>query len=130
MFALDANTLIYALKGLGRVQERMEDLDPGDLAIPAVVAYEIEVGTLCSNRPDARRRDVQRLFKALKILPFDARAAEQAARVRHRLERNGEKIGPLDTLIAGTALAFGATLVTRNTREFSRVQGLHIEDWF
>ena len=108
----------------------MERLDPGDLAIPAVVAYEIEVGTLSSGKPESRRRDVQRLFKALMILPFDAHAAEQAARLRYRLERTGEKIGAMDTLMAGIALAFGATLVTRNTREFSKVHGLRTEDWF
>ena len=130
MFALDSNTLIYALKGMGRVRDQIERLDPGDLAVPAVVAYEIEFGTLNSRKPEARRRDLQKLLRTLKVLPFDSRAGEMAARLRYQLERAGEKIGPLDTLIAGTALAHGATLVTRNVREFSRVQGLRIEDWF
>ena len=53
-----------------------------------------------------------------------------AARVRAALEESGEAIGPLDTLIAGTALAARATLVTHNTREFRRVPGLRIEDWY
>jgi tRNA(fMet)-specific endonuclease VapC len=50
--------------------------------------------------------------------------------VRFDLERIGAKIGPLDTLIAGTALAHGATLVTHNTEEFSRISGLRLEDWY
>ena len=53
-----------------------------------------------------------------------------AARLRFELEKQGRQIGPLDTLIAGTVLASGATLVTHNVKEFSRVAGLRIEDWF
>lgn len=49
--------------------------------------------------------------------------------MRERLEAKGAGIGPLDTLIAAHALALGAVLVTHNTREFRRVEGLRIEDW-
>jgi len=69
------------------------------------------------------------LLGSMEILPFDEEAAEHAARIRHHLEKAGKKIGPLDTLIAGTALAHRAVLVTNNTREFSRIPELEIEDW-
>ena len=70
------------------------------------------------------------MFGVLTILPFDLQATERAARLRLQLEAMGEKIGPLDTLIAGTALAHDAILVTHNFNEFSRVPGLQVEDWF
>lgn len=130
MFALDANTIIHALKGLGRVKRAIEERYPSDLAIPSIVACELEFGTLRSRNPAARRRELDRLLSVLTVLPFDGPAADRAARLRFDLERAGSKIGPLDTLIAGTALAHGATLVTHNTREFSRVPGLQLEDWF
>jgi len=63
-------------------------------------------------------------------VPFDSAAAEAAARIRVELETHGSSIGPLDLLIAGTALSRGdATLVTNNIQEFSRVPGLHVVDW-
>lgn len=65
----------------------------------------------------------------MEILPFDAGASRRAAEIRHALEKRGEGIGPLDTLIAATALANNATLITRNGREFARVQGLKLLDW-
>ena len=49
--------------------------------------------------------------------------------MRAALARSGKPIGPLDTLIAGHALALDAILVTHNTREFDRVEGLRVEDW-
>lgn len=130
MFALDTNALIHALKGTGRVRQRIEKIHPSDLGVPAVVAYELEVGTLGSREPAARRRDLHRLLSVLTVLPFDGKAADRAARVHFDLQKSGARIGPLDTLIAGTVLAYGATLISHNAREFSRVPGLQVEDWY
>lgn len=62
-------------------------------------------------------------------LDFNARAAEEAGKIRAELEKKGTPIGPLDVLIAGHAKAEELTLVTNNTREFVRVENLELEDW-
>ena len=62
-------------------------------------------------------------------VPFDHAAARQAARIRVELETQGLVIGPLDLLIAGTAISRDAVLVTNNIREFSRLKGLRLSDW-
>jgi tRNA(fMet)-specific endonuclease VapC len=62
-------------------------------------------------------------------LPFDDRAAEEYGKTRAHLSSMGTLIGPNDLIIAATALAHGCTLVSHNTREFSRVPGLLLEDW-
>ena len=69
-------------------------------------------------------------FAVWRKTPFDERSAGRAAKIRYDLERSGIAIGPTDVLIAGTALAHGARLVTHNITEFGRVPGLEIEDWF
>ena len=130
LFALDTNTLIHALKGAGRVRQRLTALDPGQIAVPAVVAYEVEYGTLKAANPELRRRELNRLFKVIEVLPFNREAADRAATIRLALEVRGKSIGALDLLIAGTVLAFGCTLVTHNTAVFRRVPGLLVEDWF
>jgi tRNA(fMet)-specific endonuclease VapC len=130
MYALDTNSVIYLFKGMGQVAERLLAVAPGDVAIPAIVHYEIEVGLAKSAAPEKRRRQFQEILRWVPILPFDDRVAPVAARIRAELESRGEPIGPLDTLIAGTALTHGAILVTRNTREFGRIPGLRLEDWY
>lgn len=130
LLALDSNTLIHALKGLGRVRERMAQTDPTRIAVPAVAVYEIEYGTLRSANPDARRRELHRVLSVMEVMAFDLAAAERTARLRLELERQGRTIGPHDLMIAGTVLAYGCTLVTHNSEEFSRVPGLVTEDWF
>ncbi|HSL81928.1 MAG TPA: PIN domain-containing protein [Thermoanaerobaculia bacterium] len=64
------------------------------------------------------------------LLPFGAAEARAAARIRAGLEAQGRTIGPYDILIAATALARGEVLVTHNTEELGRVEGLRLEDWF
>jgi tRNA(fMet)-specific endonuclease VapC len=85
---------------------------------------------LRSKNPGRRREQLDTLLDTVAVLPFGPAEARAAALIRAELERSGEEIGPLDTLIAATALASGATLVTHNTREFRRVRGLRTEDWY
>jgi tRNA(fMet)-specific endonuclease VapC len=130
MFALDTNTVIYFFKGDGRVQQRLLATAPSDVAIPAVVVYELEAGIVQSTQPAKRRAQLDELLEIVTVLPLDREAAAAAAEIEATLRGAGKPIGPMDTLIAGTAFASHATLVTRNTREFRRVRGLALEDWY
>ena len=130
MYVLDTNTLVYFFRGEGRVAERLLATPPADICIPAVVVYELETGLAKSTDPAKRRSQLDRLLRHMVVLPFGVEEARAAATLRARLEREGAPIGPMDTLIAGTALASGGTLVTRNLREFGRVPGLAVEDWY
>jgi tRNA(fMet)-specific endonuclease VapC len=130
MYALDTNTLIYFCKGLGQVAARLLATPPSEIVIPSIVVFELEVGIQKSTSPATRRQQLDELKIVVAVAPFDEAAARAAARVRADLESVGMPIGPFDTLIAGTALARGATLVTHNADEFGRVEGLRVEDWF
>ena len=130
MYVLDTNTLIYFFRGQGTVAERLLATSPTEVAIPAISAYELEVGIAKSIQPAKRRRQFDELLRMVTVLPFDRATAAAAARVRAMLEKAGQPIAPLDTLIAGTALAHRATLVTHNTREFRRVSKLALIDWY
>ncbi|MGA3237410.1 MAG: PIN domain-containing protein [Bryobacteraceae bacterium] len=127
MILLDTNTIIYYLKGVETVVARLHAASRHEVAIPSLTVYEIEYG----NRKTASRRRaiVSALLAALTQVPFDFEAAQEAARIRIDLEARGLVIGPIDLLIAGTAVSRGAVLATSNTREFSRVKHLRLIDW-
>ena len=129
MFVLDTNTVLDYFKGKGRVAERLLAIAPREIALPAITVYEVWVGVLGSQNPKRRREQFEAFLSVVEILPFDAEASRRAAELRNKLERAGEAIGPLDTLIAATALANGGVLVTRNVREFTRVPGLKFVNW-
>lgn len=130
MYLLDTNTVIHFFKGQGRVADHLLALPPAEVALPSIVVYELSVGILKSGNLERRRKDLQELVAVSAVLPFGPQEAAVAAQIRHDLEHAGMTIGPYDILIAGAALSRGATLVSHNTREFSRVQGLSIEDWY
>ena len=130
MFVLDTNTLIDFFRGNGRVSERLLATSPAEIALPAVVVYELDSGIARSSDPLKRRTQLDRLLQVVAVLPFGVEEAKAAASLRARLELEGTPIGPMDTMIAGTALANRGVLVTRNVEEFGRVAGLAVEDWY
>ena len=130
MFVLDTNTLIYFFKGMGHVPTKLLQTPPREIGIPSVVVFELEVGIAKSTSPEKRTRQLAEFLSVVDILPFGADAAKLAVEIRVALEKQGEPIGPYDVLIAATALANKATLVTHNTKEFSRIEHLIIEDWY
>jgi tRNA(fMet)-specific endonuclease VapC len=130
MYLLDSNTLIYSFKGQGRVREKLMAHSAKDVFLCTPVIWEILSGTLKSERPQGQLDSLRLLQQRYAMLDFDAQAMREAASVRATLELAGQPIGTVDTLIAGIALANKLTLVTHNTREFNRVPGLSIDDWY
>jgi tRNA(fMet)-specific endonuclease VapC len=99
------------------------------LAISTVTLGELLYGAARSNRPADHRAAVDGFANRLTVLPFDAAAAAQFARIRADLAARGQQIGGYDLMIAAAARSRGLTLVTHNRREFDRVAGLAVVDW-
>lgn len=130
MYLLDTNSIIYFFKGLGNISDNLFKHSPKDIYVPSVVIYELEVGIAKSISPQKRKKQLDKLLLAINIIDFSSKEAKISAEIRASLESKGIPIGPLDTLIAGCAKANNLTLVTHNTKEFNRVDGLSVADWF
>ena len=130
MFLLDTNTLIYFFKGQGRVAEHLLAQPRTSLLLSSIVLYELETGIAKSTDSSRRRQQLNTLADAMTVVPFGRPEAIVAASLRATLEKAGTPIGPEDLLIAATAISQRATLVTHGTREFSRIDGLALTDWF
>ncbi len=130
MYALDTCICVDLMRGrLPNVHRLMRQLDPKQFAIPAIVLAELEFGINKSQHPQRTRHMTELFLAPFSILPFDERCARAYGSLRDALRKEGMLIGPNDMLIAATAIASQATLITRNVREFSRVPGLAVEDW-
>lgn len=128
-YLLDTNTCIAVMRSHPVAVQRMAAVAPGDCAISTITAYELYTGVEKCAKPAQERGKVELLLTTVWEMPFDPDAARESARVRALLESQGQAIGPYDTLLAGQALARSLILVTANTREFSRVPGLALENW-
>jgi tRNA(fMet)-specific endonuclease VapC len=129
-YVLDTNTLIYFFKGIGNVADHLLSTPPDDIGIPAIVVFELAAGIRKSNFPQKRTAQLKEFLDIVRVIPFSLEEAQAAARIRVELEKKGLSIGPYDVLIAATALAADATLITRNIKEFQRIDPLRIQDWF
>jgi len=109
------------------VQAQQQDTD---IHLCTPVLWELLTGAHKSEHPATQLSKLAAVQQRFRVHAFDEASVGQAAHARAQLERQGTPIGNIDTLIAGIALAHQLTLVTRNTREFARVEGLQVENWF
>jgi tRNA(fMet)-specific endonuclease VapC len=127
---LDTDTCIAMIKRQpASILGRLSGKSIGQVSISSITLGELAFGASKSIRSQQSKAALGEFLLALEVAAFDEGAALQYGDVRAVLERAGTPIGPLDTLIAAHALATDAILVSHNTREFARVQGLRCEDW-
>jgi tRNA(fMet)-specific endonuclease VapC len=132
IYMLDTNICSFIVRErppvvVDRLQRAVELQN--NVAISVITYYEM-LGAIGRNASPRHARLIEAFVARLSaILPWDRVAAEEAMRVRRDLSAKGTPIGGNDAMIAGHALAAGCVLVTNNIREFSRVAGLHVEDW-
>jgi tRNA(fMet)-specific endonuclease VapC len=129
-YLLDTNVCIGFLRGNSPLlASRLASVPQADKYLCPVVQAEPYFGAYKSAQPQASLTILKAFVANFPVLPFDEIAAETYGTIRADLARKGNLIGPYDLQIAAIALAHGAMLVTHNTKEFSRVVGLQLEDW-
>ena len=128
----NAFSAYLAGKSAALTARMQSEFSAGSLRLSVMVMSELEVGAEKARRQLGTTRFIRRvesLRSQLEIEPLGPDFPRYYARVRSQLEAAGHKIGDRDTIIAAHALLLGATLVTRNEREFSRIEGLLVENW-
>ena len=132
-YLLDTNAVVALLRNKPtNVRERYRRAQAaGDsISLSSVVLFELWYGVAKSRDTQENTERLRVLLSGdLELLDFDDEDARTAGQVRAALEKDGTPIGAYDVLIAGQALRRGLTLVTANTSEFSRVNGLSWQDW-
>jgi len=128
-YLLDTNIASCIIKGNSPTVDRhLVKVEMAQLAISAVTEGELRFGA--ARLPHATRLHsmIEDFFLRVAALPWDSEAARQYGRLRASLEREGQPVGNLDTMIAAHALALDATLVT-NDHVFARIKKLKVVDW-
>ncbi len=128
-YLLDTNIVIALSKDAPALQPWLRRCPASDMVLSSVVLAEIEYGIAKSARKDHNRQVFGAFLTGFLVLPFDEAAARDYGLIRADLESAGRLIGPNDLMIAAHARARGLTVVTHNHSEFSRVNGLRVENW-
>ena len=130
MYLLDTNVCIRYLNGRSlSIRERLQATSADEIYVCSIVKAELFYGAMRSNNPERTLANQKRFINLFTSLPFDDDAALIYGNIRAYLAKQGTPIGSNDLQISAIALYHNLTLVTHNTREFSRIPDLHIEDW-
>jgi tRNA(fMet)-specific endonuclease VapC len=128
---LDTDICIAFLRGTSAaVRDRLLRLSRNEVALPAIVVAELHFGAEKSAQPGRHGARVEEFIQSFQVVSFGSSAARHYARIRALLEGKGEPIGANDYLVAATVAAERGILVTGNLREFKKVPGLKLENWF
>jgi len=129
-YLLDTNICIYLIKNRPlAVREKFRQYSPKDVAISTITLFELQYGIEKSQYRQRSKEALAKFLLPLNLINLDRSSAVEAAVIRAQLEKKGMPIGPYDLLIAGLARSLDMILVTSNTREFKRIDGLHLENW-
>lgn len=129
-YMLDTNMCIYAQKNISQVIEKIKNNFQYGVAISSITLAELEFGVQASANIEKNTIALYKFLSIVEILDFDSSAATEYGKIRANLKRKGTPIGNMDMLIAAHAKSEDLIVVTHNTREFERVEGLQLEDWF
>lgn len=129
-YMLDTNICIFLIrKKSDRVLQKLMEHDPEEICISSITYAELVHGVEKSKAIEKNRALLTQLLSNIEVLDFGTKAADEYGNIRADLEIKGYPIDPLDTMIAAHAKSLGYILVTNNTREFNRVEGITVEDW-
>lgn len=126
---LDTN-MVSAMVGRERhrITEQVRRVGESAVCLSILSSGELQYG-IRKKGSAALTKEIGSLLDAIAIIPVEAPVDVVYGDIRHALTSVGQAIGPIDFLIAAHALALDLTLVTANTREFSRVPNLRVENW-
>jgi tRNA(fMet)-specific endonuclease VapC len=129
-YMLHTDTCVYIARGKHKgLQLRLAQIVFGAIAVSAATYGELAYGAAKSKLSHLAEQSLRTLMVNTQILPIDNRVAAAYGKLRADLERKGRVIGNNDLWIGAHALSLGLILVTNNTREFSRIEGLTVENW-
>jgi len=129
-YILDTNICIYIIKQKPpEVFDKFSTLKPGVVAMSLVTYAELLFGANRSNQSEQSHNILQELVTIIPSLTMESLVADHYADIRADLASKGNLIGNNDLWIAAHVRALDKTLVTNNLKEFSRVNGLKMENW-
>ena len=128
-YMLDTDMVIYTIKSRPEEIKKMFVAHHGHTCVSAVTLMELVYGAEKSADPGRNLNQVEGLIARLEVVPYDGNAARHSGEIRAELSKSGKLIDPYDLMIAGHARSLGCILVTNNTGEFARVDGLRLDNW-
>ncbi|PKP59946.1 MAG: PIN domain nuclease [Candidatus Altiarchaeales archaeon HGW-Altiarchaeales-1] len=129
MKILDTDILVAILRGKKDTQDLLDYLSSEDITTTSITAFELYYGAFKSERASENIKEVDSLLSSYSIINFDKKSSKAAGEIYSKLEISGLNIGLRDVLIGAICIVNNATIITRNVKHYSRIEGLNIEKW-
>ena len=127
-YMLDTDTVSLIVRNNSSVIKNLINHEDDEICISAITYAELYYG-LVKKGSEKLFLEVSTIVRKLSIVDFDSAQAELYGKMRAELEKSGTPLGDMDMLIAAAALSQNAVLISHNTKHFSKIKNIKIEDW-
>jgi predicted nucleic acid-binding protein len=128
-YVIDSDTLIYFFKNNKKVVKKFSEINKRNIHTTIINYSELLFGAYNSEKVEENKKKFKSFLKSIKILNFDRSAAENFARLKAELKREGNMIDDMDLMIASICISNNYILITNNVKHFGRIENLTIENW-
>lgn len=128
MIILDTNVIIAFFNGNKEILKRIK-AEVDRIALSALVVAELDYGAKASKKAKENLEKLYRFVDITRVVPFDFECAKVFGTIKSKLRKLGKPTGEMDALIAATAMAHKATLITGNRKHFKNIEDLNLEIW-
>ncbi len=129
MFILDTDTIIYNLKGNEAIKGNLQDHFENPMKICVITLMELYFGAYKSKKITGNLSKIRAIENAFEIISVNSECAEIFGMLKASLKKSGTLLDDFDLIIASCAMTNNLTLVTNNTKHFSRIDGLKLANW-
>jgi len=128
MILLDTNVIVAFFNGNKAVLERIQ-AEVDRITLSTLVIAELDYGAKASQKAKENLEKLDRFIDIVRVVPFNLECAKTFGSIKSKLRKLGKPTGELDALIAATAMAHKAVLITGNRKHFENIEGLKVEVW-
>ncbi len=128
-YLIDTDIIIYSLKRTEPVVAKFQEYRNYPKSISVITYGELVYGAKKSENVEKNMATVHRIAEIFPVIDISPAIMESFGEMKAKLEKSGKPVSDMDLLIASTAITHNLIFVTNNTKHFSRIENLHIENW-
>ncbi len=127
----DTCFIIDLMKNNKEAVEKLEELNKHfePVLLSSLTVFELISGLTRCKKPEKERGKIKNILEGQTIISLDKKTAEKAGEIDGQLIKEGKTIGPIDSMIAASAIIRKTKVITRNKKDFENIEGLVIEEY-
>jgi tRNA(fMet)-specific endonuclease VapC len=128
-YLLDTNTIIYWWKNNENIEKKVLEIGFNNIYISFTVASELFYGAYNSGSIEKNLNKIFIFLENVNVIESNINISQTFGKIKSTLKKSGKMIDDADLFVAASALEYDLILVTNNTKHFTNIENLKLDNW-